>query len=73
MLPMIAATFVSHICFRMNILKILGLLTGGMTSTPGLAAATPMTKSNAPNVMYAAVYPIALVLVIICCKIIVAL
>ncbi len=45
---------------------MLGALTGSMTSTPGLAAVDPMTDTNAPSIAYATVYPIAMVLLIIC-------
>ena len=44
----------------------MGTITGGMTSTPGLAAADSMTDSNIPSVAYATVYPIAMVFLIIC-------
>ncbi len=50
---------------RIQFLSSLGALTGGMARTPRLAAATPMTDSNAPQVAYTAVYPVALVLLII--------
>ena len=45
-------------------LDLLGTITGGMTSTPGLAAADSMTDSNIPSVAYATVYPIAMVFLI---------
>ena len=50
-------------------LDLLGTLTGGMTSTPGLAAADSMSDSNIPGVAYATVYPIAMVLLILCIQI----
>lgn len=65
LIPMIVATIVAHFVFKMNILYLLGALTGGMTSTPGLAACDSMTKTNLPTVAYATVYPIALVLLIV--------
>ena len=65
LLPMIVATLAGHFLFRMNILYLLGALTGGMTSTPGLAACDSMTKTNLPTVAYATVYPIALVMLIV--------
>ncbi len=65
MIPMIIATLIAHFVFKMNILYLLGALTGGMTSTPGLAACDSMTKTNLPTVAYATVYPIALVMLIV--------
>ena len=48
----------------------MGTITGGMTSTPGLAAADSMTDSNIPSVAYATVYPIAMVFLILFIQII---
>ncbi len=63
--PMIVTSIISKIFFKMNILTLLGALTGSMTSTPGLAAVTAMTRTNAPSVSYATVYPLAMVILII--------
>jgi len=65
LVPMIVATVISRVFLKMNILSLLGTLTGGMTSTPGLAAVDSMTDTNAPSIAYATVYPIAMVLLII--------
>lgn len=64
-LPMLTAALVAHFFFKMNMLSLLGALTGAMTSTPGLAAIDSKTDSDAPSVAYAAVYPLALVLMIL--------
>ncbi len=71
--PMIIATLVAHFVFKMNILYLMGALTGGMTSTPGLAACDSMTKTNLPTIAYATVYPIALVLLIVVIQVLSAL
>ena len=65
LLPMIIATLVGHFIFKINILDLIGTLAGGMTSTPGLAAADSMSDSSAPSVAYATVYPIAMVILIL--------
>lgn len=65
LIPMIIATLAGYYIFKINILDLLGTITGGMTSTPGLAAAGSMTDSDAPSVAYATVYPIAMVFLII--------
>ena len=64
-LPMIFASVFGKYVLKLNILKMLGALTGGMTSTPGLAATTSMTESDAPQIAYATIYPLAIVLLII--------
>lgn len=70
MVPMFVAVGVGYFIFKINILDMLGTITGGMTSTPGLAAADSMTDSDAPSIAYATVYPIAMVFLIIFIQII---
>lgn len=65
LVPMIVATLMAKFFFKINLLTLLGALTGSMTSTPGLAAVDAMTKTNAPSIAYATVYPLAMVLLII--------
>lgn len=63
--PMLIAVLVGYFVFRISILDLLGTITGGMTSTPGLAAADSMVDSNIPSVAYATVYPVAMVFLIV--------
>ncbi|MFI3306151.1 MAG: aspartate:alanine exchanger family transporter [Rikenellaceae bacterium] len=65
MIPMIIAVLVGYGVFKVSLLDLLGTITGGMTSTPGLAAADSMADSNIPSVAYATVYPIAMVILIL--------
>ena len=65
LVPMLVGALVGHYVFKLNILSLLGVITGAMTSTPGLAAIDSKTDSEAPSVGYATVYPAALVLMII--------
>lgn len=69
-IPMVIATFVARTFYKINMLELLGTLTGGMTSTPGLAAADSMCSSSATSVAYATVYPVAMVLLIILTQIV---
>lgn len=64
-IPMVIAVLAGYFIFKISILDLLGTITGGMTSTPGLAAADSMTDSNIPSVAYATVYPVAMVFLII--------
>ncbi len=68
-LPMVIAMLAGYYLFKINFLVMLGALTGAMTSTPALSAVEPMSESNGPKIAYAAVYPFALVLMIICSQI----
>ena len=65
LVPMLVAAIVGHFVFKISLLDLLGTITGGMTSTPGLAAADSMVDSNIPSVAYATVYPIAMVFLIL--------
>jgi len=66
LLPMIIALVIGKVFFKTNFITLLGTLTGGMTSTPGLTSIENITKSDAANVAYATVYPVAMVVLIIC-------
>ena len=54
---MLVAAIIGRLVFKISLLDLLGTITGGMTSTPGLAAADSMVDSNIPSVAYATVYP----------------
>ncbi len=62
--PLIVA-FVCRKVLKMNMLNIMGLLSGATTSTPSLTMANNLSKSDYPSIAYAAVYPMSLVLVIV--------
>jgi len=65
LMPMVAGLLVGHYALKLNFLTLLGVLAGGMTSTPGLSAVTSKSDTNIAQVAYATVYPFALVLMII--------
>lgn len=64
-IPMFLAGLAGKLFFKMNVLSLLGAISGSMTSTPGLAAADTMTETNAHSIAYATVYPVAMVLLIV--------
>lgn len=72
-LPMVVTTIIARKVFKVNLIELLGALAGGMTSTPGLAAADSMSSSSAASVAYATVYPVAMVILIILTQITAAL
>lgn len=71
--PMVIALIFGYYVFKINILDLIGTIAGGMTSTPGLAAADSMTDSSAPSIAYATVYPIAMVFLILFIQLIASL
>lgn len=69
--PLATAFLVCQYGLKIPFLRILGVLTGGMTSTPGLAAATSLSDTQYASTAYATVYPVALIGMILFTKLIV--
>lgn len=67
-LPMIIGYILAVKVFRIDILNTLGSICGGMTSTPALGTLIAVTKTEAVAVAYAATYPLALIMVVLCCE-----
>ena len=65
LLPMIGVALFARLKYKLSLLELFGLISGGMTSTPGLAAGTAMTESQRPLILYASVYPFAMLLMMI--------
>lgn len=73
LLPMLLTAALARMRYKMLLTELFGLLSGGMTSTPGLAAGTSMTESQRPLVLYATVYPFAMILMMVLIKILMVL
>jgi putative transport protein len=58
---------------KMNFMNICGLLSGSMTDPPALAFACTLGGSDAPTVSYATVYPLTMLLRILCAQLLVLL
>jgi putative transport protein len=69
--PMLVGYIVARRFLRMGILETLGAICGGMTCTPGLGALSSKIDSDIPAISYAAVYPVALILVTLAAQIVV--
>ncbi len=70
----IAATLLlSLVINRMNVLGTLGALSATMTNPPALAAATAQAASDLPALVYASIYPVALIFKIVTAQVLVAL
>jgi len=72
-IPLMVAWPIARRYFRMNALQSLGGICGGMTSTPALGAITAKTESQIPVVSYVSAYPVALVIMILVAKALVAM
>ncbi|TWT32968.1 aspartate:alanine exchanger family transporter [Blastopirellula retiformator] len=69
--PLTVGFLLADFVLKLRLLKSLGAICGGMTSTPGLAAITSATDAAEPVIAYVAAYPIALFLVTILAPILV--
>jgi putative transport protein len=68
-LPMLLMILLVRITRLVTLLELMGLLPGGMTSTPGFGIAASMSDSETPVAIYAAVYPLAMIVMIIWTKV----
>ena len=68
LVPMIIGYILAVIVVKMDVLSALGSICGGMTSTPALGALMSMAKTESVASAYAATYPLALIMVVLCCQ-----
>jgi putative transport protein len=72
-LPLIVVGVVARVMLKTNFVILSGLIAGSMTDPPALAFANTLMKSDAPSVSYAAVYPLTMLLRILCAQFLVLL
>ncbi len=66
--PMVVGFFIAKFLMKLPLLNTLGSITGGMTSTPALGTLINTAKTEDVASAYASTYPIALVLVVLACQ-----
>ncbi|MBR5438724.1 MAG: permease [Clostridia bacterium] len=71
--PMIVGFILAKYAMKMPLLNALGSITGGMTSTPALGTLIGTAKTEDVASAYASTYPIALVLVVLACQLMITL
>src|SRR6185436_7866816 len=67
--PLLAVGIFARTICRMNFTDLSGLLAGSTTNPPALAFATSMAGSDATTLAYATVYPLTMLLRILCAQI----
>lgn len=67
-LPLLVVCSFARIVWRMNFTDLSGLLAGSTTNPPALTFATSLAGSDAPTVAYATVYPLTMLLRILCAQ-----
>ena len=68
LVPMVIGYVLAVYVFKIDVLSSLGSICGGMTSTPALGTLMAVTKTEAVATAYAATYPLALIMVVLCCQ-----
>ena len=71
LIPLIVAVIICRYVLKLPFLRMLGVMTGSMTSTPGLAAAGGLSDTHYASSAYATVYPVALIGMILFTKLLV--
>lgn len=70
-LPILIVGLVARLLFKLNFTAISGMLAGSMTDPPALAFANAVSRSDAPSIAYATVYPLTMLLRIVCVQVLV--
>ena len=73
LIPMVVGYFLGKKLMKLPLLNSLGSITGGMTSTPALGTLINTAKTEDVASAYASTYPIALVLIVLACNLMVGL
>ncbi len=66
--PLIIMGFISKLVFKKSFFETCGLMAGASTDPPALAFASHMAGCDAPAVTYATVYPLTMILRILCAQ-----
>jgi len=69
--PLVIVSVVGRAMLRLNYLTLCGLLAGSMTDPPALSFANSVTDSDAPSLSYATVYPLTMILRVLCAQLLV--
>ncbi len=71
LLPLIAGAVAARVWLNLDSASMMGLIAGSMTDPPALALAGEISGSDAPALAYTTVYPLTMVLRIVCMQVIV--
>lgn len=73
LLPLLIIALIARVVNKTNYLSLCGLLAGSMTDPPALAFANNLHPSAAVSIAYATVYPLVMILRILCAQLIILL
>lgn len=67
--PLLAVAFVARLWLKLDQATLFGVMSGGMTDPPALAFANSLTQSEAPGMAYSTVYPLTMLMRIVCIQV----
>ncbi len=73
LIPILIVGVIARLFLKMNYIALSGIIAGSMTDPPALAFANAMVKSDAPSLSYASVYPLTMLLRILCAQLLILL
>ena len=73
LVPLLVVGIAARLTLKMNYVTLSGLIAGSMTDPPALAFANTMIGGNSASISYAAVYPLTMILRILCAQLLVLL
>jgi putative transport protein len=68
LVPLLIVSLFARVVMKLNFVSMCGLLAGSMTDPPALAFAGTITGSDAPGISYATVYPLVMILRVVCAQ-----
>jgi putative transport protein len=71
LLPLVIVGFIARLVYKTNYMTLCGVLAGSMTDPPALAFANTIAASDAPSISYATVYPLTMLMRVVCAQILV--
>ncbi|MDD5200494.1 MAG: putative transporter [Terrimicrobiaceae bacterium] len=69
--PLMLVGLAARVVLKTNYVTICGLLAGSMTDPPALAFANTVSGSDAPSISYATVYPLTMLLRVVCAQLLI--
>lgn len=71
LLPLLIVGLAARAFYKLNFMSLCGVLAGSMTDPPALAFANTIAASDAPSISYATVYPLTMLLRVLCAQLLV--
>ena len=71
LIPLLVVGLIARMVYKLNFMSLCGVLSGSMTDPPALAFANSIAASDAPSISYATVYPLTMLMRVVCAQILV--